>query len=187
MADYFQHEKALVSPEAKIGKGCRIWAFTNIQDGAVVGEGCNVCDGCFIEGGAVIGNNVTLKNGVSVFNGITIEDDVFCGANVAFINDRFPRSHRSIPWTLEKTVVKKGATIGANVTLLCGIMVGEYAFIGAGSVVTKDVVPHGLVYGNPAALHGYACHCGKKLDDYLTCACGAVYEKGPDGVVRKKG
>ena len=120
---YFKHKTALVGPKAKIGKTTRIWAFANIQDGAVVGEGCNICDGCFIEKGAVVGNHVTLKNGISIFQGITLEDDVFCGTNTAFVNDRYPRSHRKDPWVLEKTTVKKGATIGSNTTVLCGIVI----------------------------------------------------------------
>ncbi len=173
--DYFKHPSALVAPGAKIGKDTRVWAFTNIQDHVVIGERCNICDGCFIEKGVVIGNFVTLKNNVAVFEGINIEDDVFCGTNTAFINDRYPRSHRGADWVLEKTLIKKGATIGANVTLLCGITVGQYAFVGAGSVVTRDVLPHEIVVGNPARPKGYACRCGKKLDKNYQCACGFRY------------
>jgi len=175
MADHYQHETALVSPGARIGKGTRIWAFVNIQDGAVVGEHCNVCDGCYIEGGAVVGSHVTLKNGANVFEGVTLEDDVFCGANAAFINDRHPRSHRKDPWVMERTLVKRGATIGSNATILCGITIGEYAFIGAGSVVTKDVPAYTLVAGNPSQKKGYACRCGRKLPEDLSCQCGETY------------
>lgn len=181
--DYFQHETAIVSPRARIGKNTRIWAFTNVQDDAVIGEGCNICDNCFVEKGASIGNHVTVKNGVSVFEGITLEDDVFCGANVAFINDRFPRSHREGPWTLEKTLVRKGATVGSNATVLCGLTVGEYAFVGAGAVVVKDVPDYALVYGNPGRMHGYVCRCGKKLPEDLTCSCGKRYAL-KDGVLQ---
>lgn len=172
---YFKHNQALVQEGARIGDGTRIWAFANIQAGAVIGEGCNVCDGSFIEKGAVIGSHVTIKHHVAVFDGVTIGDDVFVGSNVAFINDRYPRSHRADPWTLEKTVVKKGATLGSNSTILCGVTVGEYAVVGAGSVVTADVPPHRIVYGNPAESTGYACRCGRRLDERLQCPCGRRY------------
>jgi len=177
MADFFQHEKALVHSKARIGRGTRIWAFTNIQEDAVIGEGCNICDGCFVETGAVVGNHVTLKNGVYVFKGVTIEDDVFCGAHTSFINDRFPRSHRKDQWVLEQTRIKKGATIGSGCTLLCGLTIGEYAFIGAGSVVTRNVEPYMIVWGNPAKFQGFACRCGQKLPEELKCACGLAYRR----------
>jgi acetyltransferase-like isoleucine patch superfamily enzyme len=173
---FFKHERALVHQGAQIGEGSRVWANANILDGAVIGEHCNVCDGCYVERGAVIGDHVTLKNGVAVFDGIILHDDVFVGAGVAFINDRNPRSHRSDAWVLEKTVVKKGATIGANATVLCGITIGTYAFVGAGCVVTKDVADHTIVVGNPGRKVGYACRCGRKLNDTLKCACGASYQ-----------
>lgn len=186
MSDFFQHEKALVSPSAIIGTGTRVWAFANIQDNAHVGEECNICDGCFIEEGVQIGNHVTLKNGVNVFKGVTLEDGVFCGANTAFINDRYPRSLRHDPWVLEETFVHKGVTIGSNATILCGLTIGTYAFIGAGSVVTKDVAPHEIVCGNPAVFQGYVCVCGNKLGDDFHCVCGAQFEKTDHGIVRKK-
>ena len=148
--NYFKHEKALVHPGAVIGEGTRVWAFANILEGAKVGSQCNICDGCFIEKGAVIGDHVTLKNQVAVWDGVTIEDDVFVGAGTAFINDRNPRSHRKDVWVLEKTLVKKGASIGANATIMCCITIGEHAVVGAGSVVTKDVPANTTVVGNPA-------------------------------------
>lgn len=180
---YFRHSKSLVGKKAKIGEKTRIWAFANIQDGAVIGRGCKIGDGCFVESGVVVGNFVTLKNGVAVFKGITIEDDVFCGANCAFINDRYPRSHRKDRWVLEKTLIKKGSTIGTNATILCGITIGEYAVVGAGSVVTKDVAPHTIVVGNPARVKGYACQCGRTLGKNLKCPCGLNYQSNSRGIL----
>ena len=183
---YTAHDKALVHPKAKIGEGTRIWAFVNVQEGAVIGKHCKIADGCFIEKGGVVGNYVTLKNHVFVFEGVTIEDDVFIGANVAFINDRYPRGHRLDQWTLEKVTVKKGATIGANATILCGVTIGEYALIGAGSVVTRDVPRHGLILGNPGVLKGYACQCGHTLDKKLKCVCGRQYRLKKQGLFLKE-
>lgn len=172
--NYFKHKTALVDKKARIGKGTRLWAFTNVQAGAVIGGNCNICDGSFVEKGAVIGNNVTIKHHVAVFDGVTIGDDVFVGSNVAFINDRYPRSKKK-DWVLEKTFVGKGATIGSNAVILCGVAIGDYAVVGAGSVVTKDVAPFTIVHGNPAVFRGYACHCGRKLDKNLKCSCGRQY------------
>ncbi len=174
--NYSKHDKALVHPNAKIGEGTRIWAFANILDGAVIGSQCNICDGCFVEKGATIGNHVTLKNHVAVWDGVTLEDEVFVGASVIFINDRNPRSSRADAWTLERTTVKKGATIGAGAVVMCGLTVGEYAVVGAGGVVTKNVDPYTIVVGNPARFQGYACRCGRKLNHELKCACGLPYE-----------
>ena len=173
---YFKHPAALVSPRAVIGEKTRIWAFANIADGAVVGKDCNICDGCYIEKGAVIGNHVILKNGVNVFEGVTLEDNVFCGANAAFTNDRHPRALRRDPWVLEKTLVKTGASIGSNAVILCGITVGQYAVVGAGCVVTKSVGDYEIVAGNPGRCVGYACQCGRKLSvDYYCAACRKQY------------
>ncbi len=182
---YFKHEKAFVVEGASIGEGTRLWVNTHIQKGAAIGRGCNICDGSFVESGAVVGNHVTIKHNVSIFDGVTIGDDVFIGSNVAFINDRYPRSNREDAWTLEKTIIKKGATLGANAVILCGLTIGEYAFIGAGSVVTKTVKPHEIVCGNPAKVVGYACHCGKKLDAEFQCVCGKAYAKEEERFILK--
>ena len=179
---YFSHERALVDRDARIGEGTRIWAFTNIQAGAVIGRRCNICDGSFVEKGAVVGDHVTIKHHVAVFDGVTIEDDVFVGSNVAFINDRYPRSHRENGWKLEKTIIRKGVTIGSNSSILCGVTVGAYAVIGAGSVVTKDVPAHTIVCGNPGKVQGHACVCGQRLDKRLKCACGRKFSAGKQGL-----
>jgi len=173
---FFKHDRSLVHPGAQIGEGSRVWANANILDGAIIGEHCNICDGCYVERGAIIANHVTLKNGVAVFDGVTLHDDVFVGAGVAFINDRNPRSHRSDAWVLEKTIVQKGATIGANATVMCGVTIGTYAVIGAGCVVIKNVPDYTIVVGNPARWAGYACCCGRTLSEELKCTCGASYQ-----------
>ena len=183
---FFQHETALVHPDAKIGDKTRLWARTNVQAGAVIGKNCNICDGTFVEKGAVIGDNVTIKHNVSIFDGVTIADDVFIGSNIAFINDRYPRSNRKDQWTLEKTFVKQGATLGANAVIMCGITIGEYAVVGAGSVVTKNVSAHTIVLGNPAKPRGFACECGRTLNKKFKCVCGHQYQWAKKVLRREK-
>jgi acetyltransferase-like isoleucine patch superfamily enzyme len=139
-----------------IGENTNIWQFCVVLPGAIIGNNCNICSHCFIEGGAKIGNNVTIKSGVQIWDGITLEDDVFIGPNVTFCNDRYPKSHNK-DWKLEKIIVKKGASIGANATILPGIMIGKGAIIGAGSVVTKDIPEYTTWYGNPASQRGTTC------------------------------
>ena len=180
---FFKHERAIVHPDAQIGEGTRVWANANILEGAVIGEHCNICDGCYVERGAILGNHVTLKNGVAVFAGVTLEDDVFVGAGAVFINDRNPRSHRTDAWVLEKTLVQKGATIGANATVMCGVTIGTCAVVGAGCVVIRNVPDYTVVVGNPARLIGYACRCGRALNDELKCACGASYQISKNKIV----
>lgn len=155
MADdkYFVHERGLCeSPH--VGPGTRIWAFAHVLPGAKIGSECNLCDGVFVENDVVIGDRVTIKCGVQVWDGVTLEDDVFVGPNATFTNDPFPRS-KVYPTAFARTVIRKGASIGANATLLPGITVGQGAMIGAGSVVTKDVPPNAIVRGNPARIVGY--------------------------------
>ena len=166
----YQHPTALVE-SGDIGSGTKIWAFVHIMPGVKIGKNCNIGDHSFLETGVILQSNVTIKNGVSIWEGVHIEDDVFIGPNVVFTNDLWPRSPRS-KWAAKKykgkkwivpTSIQEGANIGANATLLAGITVGRYATIGAGSVVTKHVPSHALVYGNPAAVQGYVCRCGQKL------------------------
>ena len=142
------HQNALVEDGVKVGRGTRVWAFVHILPGAVIGEECNICDHVFIEGDVTIGDRVTIKCGVQVWDGLRIEDDVFIGPNATFTNDPFPRSKKE--FELLHTRVKRGATIGANATVLPGITIGEKAMVGAGAVVTRDVPDRTLVVGNPA-------------------------------------
>jgi acetyltransferase-like isoleucine patch superfamily enzyme/dTDP-4-dehydrorhamnose 3,5-epimerase-like enzyme len=153
MADFFKHPQALVESE-RVGKGTRIWAFAHVLPGAVIGEDCNVCDHVFVENDVVVGDRVTLKCGVQLWDGIRLEDDVFVGPNATFTNDPFPRSRRHLE-TYPRTLVREGASIGANATILCGLTVGRRAMVGAGAVVTRSVPAHAVVVGNPARIVRY--------------------------------
>lgn len=153
MAEFFQHPNALVE-SSDIGAGTRIWAFAHVLPGARIGSDCNICDHVFIENDVIVGDRVTIKCGVQIWDGICLEDDVFVGPNATFTNDPFPRS-RQYPSEFPKTVVRKGASIGANATLLPGLTIGQNAMIGAGAVVTRDVPPNAIVVGNPARIAGY--------------------------------
>ena len=150
--DYFMHSHALVESR-QIGKNTRIWAFAHVLPNASIGADCNICDYVFIENDVIIGNRVTIKCGVQIWDGIQLEDDVMVGPNATFTNDLYPRSKQ--PFELRRTVVKRGASIGANATILCGITIGEGAMVGAGAVVLKDVPPHAVVVGNPARIIRY--------------------------------
>lgn len=151
---YFKHETAIVESVA-IGEGTRIWAFSHILPGATIGRDCNICDHSFIENDVIIGNRVTVKCGVQLWDGTTIEDDVFIGPNATFTNDRYPRS-RQRPEQFLRTIVRRGASIGANATILPGLVVGEQAVIGAGAVLTKNAPPNAILVGNPARIEGYS-------------------------------
>lgn len=153
MADFFAHPNSIVESK-QIGKATRVWAFAHVLPGAVIGEDCNVCDHVFIENDVVVGNRVTVKCGVQLWDGIRLEDDVFVGPNVTFTNDPFPRS-KKYPKDFSTIIVKKGASIGANATILPGITIGQNAMVGAGAVVTRDVPPNSIVMGNPARIVNY--------------------------------
>jgi acetyltransferase-like isoleucine patch superfamily enzyme/dTDP-4-dehydrorhamnose 3,5-epimerase-like enzyme len=150
----FVHAQGLVEPGAKVGAGTRVWAFAHVLPDATVGADCNICDGVFVEGGAVIGDRVTVKPGVQVYTGVTLEDDVFVGPNATFTNDLYPRSRQWLD-SYPPTVIRRGASIGANATILPGVEVGTGAMVGAGAVVTRNVPPHAVVVGNPARITGY--------------------------------
>jgi acetyltransferase-like isoleucine patch superfamily enzyme len=171
------HKTALVAEDVSIGNRTRIWAFTNILSNVNIGEDCNICDHCFIENDVSIGNNVTIKTHVSVWTGVTIEDNVFIGPSVVFSNDVYPRS-KQYPEKYAATLLKKGCSIGAGAVLLPNIEVGEWAMVGAGSIVTRSVLPHALVVGNPARQIGWVCQCGKKISTetrVVSCDCGKKY------------
>ncbi|MCI9278492.1 N-acetyltransferase [bacterium D16-50] len=173
--DYFVHDTAIVSDGAVIGKGSKIWVNSQIRENVVIGSNVIISKDTYIDATVVIGNNVKIQNGVSVFHGVTIEDDVFVGPNVTFTNDMFPRAF-SEDWKVYETRVCKGASIGANSTVVCGNVIGEYAMVGAGSVVTKDVPPHALVVGNPAKMIGYVCKCGAKIENGKCPKCGEEWK-----------
>ena len=174
--DYYVHPTAEVSKDAKIGKGTRIWHQAQIREGAVIGENCNIGKGVYIDFDVKIGSRVKIQNYVSIYHGVEIEDDVFIGPAATFTNDKHPRSWLWDDSRLCYTKVKRGASIGANATIICGVTIGEYAMVAAGAVVTKDVPPHGLVMGVPAKLVGFVCECGEKLDENYRCpVCGRKY------------
>lgn len=172
---YFAHETAVVDEHASIGAGTKIWHFSHVMSGARIGERCTIGQNVFVAATARIGDNVKIQNNVSIYEGVDLEDDVFCGPSCVFTNvikprSAYPREDRSF----DKTLVKRGATIGANATIICGVTIGEHAFIGAGAVVTKDVPAHALCFGNPAGFGGWVCRCGEKLkavDDGETAGC----------------
>lgn len=164
------HPTAEVSSEATIGDGTNVWHQGQIRPGANIGENCNFGKGVYIDNDVHIGNNVKIQNYVSVFHGVTIEDGVFIGPHVCFTNDLRPRAinpdgtaKSSTDWKVSPTLIKKGAAIGANSTIRCGVTVNEWVMIGSGSVVTKDIPAYGLAMGNPARLVGYVCPCGEKM------------------------
>jgi len=186
---YFVHESSYVDEPCEIGNGTKIWHFSHIMSGCKIGCNCNIGQNVVISPGVVIGNNVKIQNNVSVYTGVLCEDDVFLGPSCVFTNVVNPRSHINRKDEYRQTVVRKGATIGANATIVCGHTIGQYAFIGAGAVVTKDVPDFALMVGNPARIIGWVCRCGVKLEfddagQAICKACGSKYIK--DGNVVKE-
>ncbi|MCQ9207275.1 MAG: acetyltransferase [Omnitrophica bacterium] len=161
---YYVHPSATIGRPCQIGKGTKVWHYCHIMKGAKVGKNCQIGQNVFISANARVGNDVKIQNNVSVYDRVRLEDNVFCGPSVVFTNVINPRSRISRKNEFKGTVVKKGATLGANATIICGITINKYAFVGAGAVVTKNVPPHALVYGNPAGIKGWMCECGVKLD-----------------------
>jgi UDP-2-acetamido-3-amino-2,3-dideoxy-glucuronate N-acetyltransferase len=185
----FVHESSYVDDGASVGAGTKIWHFSHISAGAAIGDRCSLGQNVFVAKGVQIGNGVKIQNNVSVYEGVTLEDEVFCGPSMVFTNVNTPRSGtpRNTSADYLPTVVRRGASIGANATIVCGHTIGEYAFVGAGAVVTKDVPAYAVVYGNPARIRGYACECGLALsfpDAWTTCGCGRRYIKTPEGVTK---
>ncbi len=171
------HETAIVDEGAHLGKGTHIWHWVHVCGGAKVGESCSLGQNVFVANGVNIGNNVKIQNNVSVYEGVHLEDDVFCGPSMVFTNVFNPRSAVSRKDEYRKTMVQKGATLGANCTIVCGVTIGKYAFVGAGAVITKDVPDHGLIVGVPARRTGWMCKCGLRLDGLgkVDCKCGLKY------------
>jgi UDP-2-acetamido-3-amino-2,3-dideoxy-glucuronate N-acetyltransferase len=175
-SDFFVHPTAIIDDNVAIGKGTKIWHFSHVLAGSKVGEKCNIGQNVVVGPGATIGNNCKLQNNVSVYKGVTLEDGVFCGPSMVFTNVYNPRAELSKMDQLRPTLVRKGASLGANCTIVCGHTIGRYAFIGAGAVVTKDVPDHALMVGNPARQIGWMCECGERLDEYRKCKiCNRIF------------
>ena len=187
--EYFVHESSYVDEPCKIGKGTKIWHFSHVMKDCVIGENCNIGQNVVISPDVVLGNNVKIQNNVSVYTGVICEDDTFLGPSCVFTNVINPRSFISRKDEYRKTTVKKGASIGANSTIVCGHDIGKYAFIGAGSVVTKDVPDYALVVGNPARVKYYVCECSEKMDfinnEFKCPKCGKEYILNNEIVERK--
>jgi UDP-2-acetamido-3-amino-2,3-dideoxy-glucuronate N-acetyltransferase len=194
MTDYFVHESSYVDEGARVGAGTSIWHFSHVMSGATIGSRCNLGQNVLVAPGVIIGDNVKIQNNVSIYTGVTLEDDVFCGPSMVFTNVINPRSHVSRKSEYRRTLVGRGATLGANSTVICGHTIGRYAFVGAGAVVTRDVPDYALVVGNPARVVGWMCECGVKiargqhLADGCSCAqCGQTFAVDEQGRVQRAG
>ena len=182
---FVRHESAYVDQGAQVGSGTRIWHFSHIMAGAKIGKNCSLGQNVNVGSKAVLGNWVKVQNNVSIYDDVVIEDEVFCGPSMVFTNVINPRAFIERKQEYKKTIVRRGASIGANATIVCGVTLGAYCFVGAGSVVTKDVPDYALVYGSPARQHGWVCTCGVKLNQELTCPeCGKKYRQAEKGIER---
>src|SRR5678809_16505 len=178
-ADAFVHESAYAHDGATIGAGTKVWHFCHVLGGAVIGERCSLGQNVVVMNGTRLGNNVKVQNNVSIYEGVELEDDVFCGPSCVFTNVLNPRSHVSRKHEYRTTLVRRGTSIGANATVVCGVTLGEFSFVAAGAVITKDVLPYALMVGVPARRVGWMCQCGERLPDSgvgRCAACGTVYE-----------
>ncbi|MDA3793190.1 MAG: acyltransferase [Elusimicrobia bacterium] len=183
---FFAHKDADIEDGAKVGKGTKIWAGSHLMPGARIGSNCNIGQNVFVGAKAVIGNGVKIQNNVSVYDDVIVEDDCFLGPSMVFTNVINPRAFIERKDEYKKTLVEKGVSVGANATIVCGVTLGKYSFVGAGSVVTKDIAPYRLVYGNPARNRGFICRCGMKLSfkgKEAVCECGQKYQKTSDGEI----
>jgi UDP-2-acetamido-3-amino-2,3-dideoxy-glucuronate N-acetyltransferase len=191
MSDYFVHESSYVDEGAEIGAGTKIWHFCHVMPRARIGERCNIGQNVLVSTGVTLGNNVKIQNNVSLYTGVIVEDDAFLGPSMVFTNVINPRSHVNRKEEYKKTLVQKGASIGANATIVCGVTLGRYCFVGAGSVVTRDVPDYALVYGSPARVRGWMCQCGEQLkfeNDRAVCeVCGDKYQKEDQTVTPEGG
>jgi len=187
MREYYAHESSYIDDGARIGKDTKIWHFCHVSAGAAIGERCSLGQNVFIANRVEIGNNVKIQNNVSVYEGVILEDDVFCGPSMVFTNVRTPRSAfpRNTSKDYAPTVIKRGASIGANATVVCGVTMGEWSFAAAGAVVTRDVPAYALVAGVPARRMGWVCECGETLlmrDDHARCgSCERAYHSIGEG------
>ncbi len=183
--DYFIHSTSFVDDDVEIGKGTKIWYFCHIQSGARVGKNCSLGQNVNVSNNVKVGDGCKIQNNVSLYEGVELEDYVFCGPSCVFTNDLTPRAKYPIEHTeYKKTIVKMGASIGANATIVCGHTIGKWALIGAGAVVTGNVPDHALMLGVPAKIKGWACECGKLLSEKFECKkCGRKYKKTENGIV----
>ena len=180
------HESSYIDKGVKIGKGTKIWHFCHIQVGAMIGQNCIIGQNVYIGPDVKIGDRVKIQNNVSLYKGVIIEDDVFIGPSVVFTNVINPRAFIERKEEFKTTLIKKGSTIGANVTILCGVTIGKYAFVGAGSVVTKQAPDYSLLYGNPAIQRGVVCQCGCKIEESICEKCKLSYIFDRKGIRLKK-
>lgn len=190
MSNYFSHQTAIIDPKATIGNGTKVWHFCHIMENSIIGEKCNLGQNVVVSPEVVLGNNVKVQNNVSIYTGVTCEDDVFLGPSMVFTNIINPRSAIVRRGNYLKTIIKKGATIGANSTIICGNTLGEYCLVGAGAVVTKDVKPYALVIGNPSKQTGWVSEYGHRLifkNNIAKCPeSGQEYELKKENVIRIK-